>query len=140
MNEAMKYENIQEYFQQIGKEIDQNIVYAYIEPRKRDYLIWGNLVGFKFKYYLAAFYPDEIVLVPLTTMGKFADETITIPKDEINDVRIKKGMMQYKIILFLNDDKLKLKCNKFMLGASWQKENVSYLESVDWFKQELTIF
>lgn len=37
MNEAMKIENIQEYFEKRGKTVDKNIVMGTINPRNWDY-------------------------------------------------------------------------------------------------------
>lgn len=137
MNEAMKMENIQEYFENIGKTVDKNIVFGYVGPRKRDYFFWGALSAFKQKSYLIAFYPDEIIMVQLTAMGKFSDEQlIIIPKEAIDSMTVKKGFMQYKIVIHTVDQQIKLKCNKFILKTPWQKENTTYLEEIGWYWNE----
>lgn len=87
----------------------------------------------KQKYYIAAFYPNEIILAELTSNGNFSDEWIMLSKEDINSLDVKKGIMQYKIDIQTDDKKLKLKCNKFILNTSWQKENATYLEEVGWY-------
>jgi len=139
MNEAMKMANIRSYFAEMEKTIDSNVVYGYIEPRKRDFFLWGALSAFKQKHYIVAFYPDEIILVELTAGGNFSDERIMLAKEDINSLDVKKGLMQYKINIQTNDEKLKLKCNKFIINKLWQKENTTYLEEVDWYGDEFGI-
>lgn len=134
MNESMKVENIERYFQEIGKSAEQNVVYGYIDPKFSQYMLWGAFASFKMKNYLIAFYPDEIVFVGITVMGKLSDEHFSIPRNEMESMTVKKGLIQYKIVIKADGKKLPLKCNKKILGAPWQKEHIAFLESVDWYQ------
>ena len=137
MNEAMKMENIHEYFGEIGKTIDNNVVMGYTDPRKRDFFFLGAFSALKMKSYLIAFYSDEIVLAGLTTTGKFNEQRIHIPKKDIQSIKVKKGIMQYRIVIQTNEEKIKLRCNKFIFRTPWQKENTTYLENQNWYIEEL---
>lgn len=133
MNEAMKMENIQEYFEKMGKTVDKNIVMGTINPRNWDYFFLGALSALKIKSYLIAFYPDEIILAELTSTGKFNEEWICLSKNDIQSITVKKRIMQYKIVIHTNEEKIKLKCTKFIFNTPWQKENLKYLENNNWY-------
>lgn len=137
MNEAMKMENIHEYFGEIGKAVDKNVVMGYTDPRKRDYFFLGAFSAFKMKSYLIAFYSDEIILAGLTATGKFNEELIHLSKNDIQSIIVKKGIMQYKIMIQTKEEKIKLKCSKFIFNTPWQKENTTYLENQNWYIKEL---
>lgn len=137
MNEALKIENIKKYFAAIDRTVTTNFTYGYREPKKRWFLLGGALAAFKYKYYIIAFYPDEIVLAPLTSMGKFKEDYQVIPKEDIQTIAVKKGLIQYKVTIQMNEEKIKLKCNKFILNTPWQKENTTYLENNHWYIEKL---
>ena len=133
MNEAMKVENLKRFFGDINKPITTNYVSAYEDPSATSFLILGSLGGVDVKNYIVAFYPDEIVLAPLTLSGDFQGKYITVNKDQIQDISVKKGLMQYKVTLTVDGQKFKLKCTKFTMTSPWQKENVNFLASKDWY-------
>lgn len=90
MNEALKIKNIEKYFSTIGRTVTTNFTYGYREPKKRWFFIGGALAAFKYKYYIIAFYSDEIVLAPLSSMGKFKGDYQVIPKEDIQTIEVKK--------------------------------------------------
>lgn len=47
MNESMKTENIERYFQEIGKTAEKNVVYGYIDPKISQYMLWGGVCVFQ---------------------------------------------------------------------------------------------
>lgn len=137
MNEAMKMENIREYFGETGKNIDKNVVMGYTDPRKRDYFFLGPFSSFKMKSYLIAFYENEIIFARLTATGKFSDQFIRLSKNDIESLTVKKGIMQYKILIHTDEEKIKIKCSKFIFNTPWQKENTKYLDNHNWYIQKL---
>jgi len=130
----MKIENIQRHFQDIGKPVEQNVVYGYVEPKFLTYALIGPFSALKFKYYILGFFPDEIVFSALTMGGKFAGEHFSISKNEIESMTVKKGLIQYKVVIRSDGNKIPIKCNKFIAGSPWQKENTAYLESMNWYQ------
>ncbi|ALV22621.1 hypothetical protein [Carnobacterium antarcticum] len=136
MNEAMKVENIKEYMKPLDVEVSQNFVYGYTEPGLLSSFTYGALASFvDMSHFLLVFSPEEIVLVGLTLMGDFADTYVRIPRKDIELSKAKKGLIQYKIELKVKGDKkLKFKANKMIAAAKWQKGNIAFLESNNWYQ------
>lgn len=136
MKKAMSIESIEDvktYFDEIGKPVSNNFLYGYEDPKISSKIILGGLAGFNQKYYIVAFFPNEIVLAPLTITGKFRGEYINISKEEIQSINVKKGFMQHNVILKVENQKHKLSCNHFLRNKPWQKENLEHLNSVNWY-------
>lgn len=133
MNEALKIENINKFFDEIGKPVSTNFVYGYEDPKNSSFLLLGSLSVIDQKYYIAAFFENEIVLALLTRTGKFQGNYISIPQNQIKDIRVKKGLIQYKVIIDIDNQKHILKCNKFIFNMPWQKENIQHLENNAWY-------
>lgn len=83
---------------------------------------------------------------------RFSDEGINIMKlksgktDEVEDntliswkyikeLKIKKGLMSYNMAIILEGGKLEYTFNKFVLGNPWVKENIKWLEEVDFYRK-----
>ena len=83
---------------------------------------------------------------------RFSDESINIMKlksgktDEVEDntliswkyikeLKIKKGLMSYNMAIILEGGKLEYTYNKFVLGNPWVKENIKWLEEVDFYRK-----
>lgn len=83
---------------------------------------------------------------------RFSDEGINIMKlksgktDEVEDntliswkyikeLKIKKGLMSYNMTIILEGGKLEYTFNKFVLGNPWVKENIKWLEEVDFYRK-----
>lgn len=83
---------------------------------------------------------------------RFSDEGINIMKlksgktDEVEDntliswkyikeLKIKKGLMSYNMAIILEGGKLEYTYNKFVLGNPWVKENIKWLEEVDFYRK-----
>lgn len=138
MNEAMEAQNIKQYFERIEKPVSMNFTYSYSAPKFFSFLLWNGLAAFKYKHYIVAFFPEEIILVPLSFSGNFKDNPIRIFRNEIQNIQIKEGLLQYKIKVQTEDQTIKLKCTKFIINQSWQKENIAYLEGKAWYSEELS--
>lgn len=133
MNEALKVKNIEEHFNKIGKKISNNFVYGYENASTRSLFFLGALSAFNLKSYIIAFYPEEITLAALTMTGKFKDSYINIKEEEIESIKIKKGLIQYKVIIKTLDEKFKLNFNKTIFKNPWQKENIRHMEDNNWY-------
>ena len=88
------------------------------------------------EYNIAVFYPEEILILPLSMGGNFKDEHYTIEKKDINLFTVKKGWLTYKLKMDLKETNLTLTVSKKVFGRKWQKENMDYLESKQWFAYE----
>lgn len=87
------------------------------------------------KYFIIAFYDNEIMLLPLTMAGDFDinQDPIVLEKSMVDDIKIKKGLIQYKITIKTDSGDLKIKSNKKILTYPWQSDNIANLESNNWF-------
>lgn len=138
MNEALKIENLKKFFDEIGKPVSTNFLYGYEDPKSSSIFLLGGLAAVvDQKYYIVAFFPDEIILAPLTANGKFHGGYVNIPREQIQTINVKKGLMQYKVTIKVQNQKYKLNCNKFIMNTPWQKENIEYLENNGWYREEL---
>lgn len=138
MNEAMKIENIKTYMEPLDIPVSQNFVYGYTEPGIMSSFTYGALASFiDMQYYLLFFSSEEISLVGLTMMGQFSGKHIQIPYEDIEYLKVKKGLIQYKIVVKVKGEKkLTFKSNKVIAGIKWQKNNLAFLDSTDWYNSK----
>ena len=136
MNKALTETSIEKYLCSIGKKADNNYLYGYVEASNLDFALLGAFSFIKMKYFIIAFYEDEIVLIPLTIAGDFdlSQDPIILDRSIIDDIRIKKGLIQYKIRINTSSGDLIIKSNKKIVSCPWQSDNIAYLESNNWFK------
>ena len=135
MNEAMKEDNIREYMEPLGITINQNFVYAYTEPGLLSTFTYGAFSALvDMDLFILVFNPKEIVLVGLSKLGNFSGNYVHLPTDDIELLDVKKGLFQYKLELKIKDEKrMKFKVNKIIATSKWQKSNLDFLESVNWY-------
>ena len=89
------------------------------------------------QYYLLFFTSEEIILVGLTMMGQFSGNHIRIPYEDIDYLKVKKGLIQYKIVVKVSGEKkLTFKSNKVIAGIKWQKNNLAFLDSTNWYNSK----
>ena len=134
MNKAMNEQVIRAYFSSIGKTLSNNFLYAYVEPGNLDLALFGAISFIKMKNFIAAFYSDEIIIAPLTLTSDFdiTENPIIIREENIDSLKIKKGIIQYVITIVTKSGKLKLKCNKKIALYDWQASNLKYLDDNKW--------
>lgn len=136
MNKALSDTAINKYLSSLGKEAKNNYLYGYVEASNLDFALLGAFSYIKMKYFIIAFYENEIILLPLTMTGDFDpnQDPIVLEKSMIDDIKIKKGLIQYKITINTDGGDLKIKSNKKILTCPWQSDNIAHLESNNWFK------
>ena len=135
MNQALYVAAIENYLSSLGKQADNNYLYGYVEASNLDFALLGAFSYIKMKYFVITFYKNEIVLLPLTMAGDFdlKQEPIILDNSTIEDIKIKKGLIQYKITINTAGGDLVIKSNKKIVTCPWQSENIGYLESNNWF-------
>lgn len=135
MNNAINKQAIEEYLSALGRPNSENYLYAYIMPSNIDQLIFGPISALNIENLIVAFYKEDLVLIPLTLTGDFASDydPLIIPKADIADIKIKKGLMQYTLTIVTAQGDLKLKLSKKILGQAWQGDNIKNLEANNWF-------
>ena len=56
--------------------------------------------------------------------------------ERIKKIEVKKGLLlENSMIIVTNEMNVSLKMNKTVVGNSWVKENVNYLEEFDYYKR-----
>lgn len=133
LNQGMKQENIEAFLRTLGKEPNQNYVYGVVPPGVLSILMLGNFVGATMEYNIIAFYPDELVLLPLKMSGNFNGEHYVLPRNEMEDFQVKKGMLNYTVKFRTPEGKIKFNLNKIAAGAKWQRDNLEYLAANNWY-------
>ena len=87
MNEALKIENLKKYFDEIGKPVSTNFLYGYEDPKSSSFFLLGSLAVVDQKYYIVAFFPDEIILAPLKRFREACHFSDTDPsKQAVQDI------------------------------------------------------
>lgn len=127
-------EDILSYAESLGITLDRNYVYAYTEPTFKSFFFLGVFsILSDLKNFIIAFTQNEIILFGLTFTGKFADVNVRIHWEDVEQLEVKNGIMQDKITVKSKDEsKIVLQVNKRILGRSWQKENLEFLNKNNW--------
>ena len=139
MNNAMDEKAIEEYFTSIGKTLSDNFICGYVEPNDLDLPIFESLSYVSVKSFIISFDSNEIIMVPLSPVGNFQldEEPIIIKKENIDRIKVKKGIIQYALTIFLRDDKFKIKMGKKIISHDWHSNNLKYLIENNWFMPNL---
>ena len=134
MNSALNEQAIEKYLANIGKSISQNFLFAYVMPSNLDIVLFGSFSFAKMQNFIIVFYNEEVLLIPLTKMGDFdiTQKHIVIDGSSIENLNIKKGLMQYTITIVTSGGNLKLNCNKKIVSKPWQSNNLKFLETNNW--------
>ena len=127
MNEAMKVSNVQEYFNELDINIKNNVIYAQIDAKAWKYLAFSGFATLSIQHFLLCFEKDRVVVAGVTTMGGFTKQNEVIKKDRIQSISYKKGLIQGKLIITIENDEYIFIVPKTILVAPWHKENLRVL-------------
>lgn len=137
MNQASKPENIEEFLEDITTDRQGDYIYGYSAPKLLASLTYGNLAYLTHSnYFILYFTSDTLFLLTINLKGDFTRDYVTIPYTDIETFKVKKGLIQYVLTLKIKEEKqsLKIKCNKFIVSMSWQKENIQHLIDKEWYQ------
>jgi hypothetical protein len=82
--------------------------------------------------YLFRFSSDGINLFPIQGDWNIADN-LQISWDEVNNFKIKNGLLENEMLIETQSMKIEMKINKVVANNSWVKENISYLKDKNYF-------
>ena len=82
--------------------------------------------------YLFRFSSDGINLFPIQGDWNIADN-LQISWDEINNFKMKNGLLENEMVIETQSMKIEMKINKVVTNNSWIKENISYLKEKNYF-------
>ena len=127
MNEAMKFENIKTYMNDLNLVPDKNFIYAQIDAKFWKYAMFSGFAALSIQHFLLCFEADKVVLIGVTTMGDFGNKTSEILRADISSIQYKKGMLQGSLVIETGTEKISFKVPKVIAVAPWQKGNLEYL-------------
>ncbi len=82
--------------------------------------------------YLFGFSERGINLFPIQGDWNIADN-LYISWDEINNFKMKNGLLENEMAIETKSMKIEMKINKVIANNSWIKENISYLKEKNYF-------
>ena len=82
--------------------------------------------------YLFGFSERGINLFPIQGDWNIADN-LYISWDEINNFKMKNGLLENEMVIETKSMKIEMKINKVIANNSWIKENISYLKEKNYF-------
>ena len=82
--------------------------------------------------YLFRFSSDGINLFPIQGDWNIADN-LQISWDEINNFKMKNGLLENEMVIETQSMKIEMKINKVVANNSWIKDNINYLKDNNYF-------
>ena len=82
--------------------------------------------------YLFGFNAQGISLFPIQGDWNIANN-LHISWDEINNFKMKNGLLENEMVIETQSMKIEMKINKVVANNSWIKENISYLKEKNYF-------
>lgn len=137
MNQASKPENIQMFLEDIATDGKGEYIYGYSDPKMLASLTYGNLAYLaNLNYFILYFTSNSLYLLTVDVRGDFTMDYVEIPYTDIESFKAKNGLIQYVLTLKIKRESqsLKIKCNKFIMGMPWQKENIQHLVDKNWYQ------
>jgi hypothetical protein len=124
---GLKEEEIIEYITSKGFNLkEKSFVWCNKMPSNSDYFTFGSLANLNIKYYIIVFLENDIMLIPVVGIKTMKDY-ILISKKEVKLLKFKKAIISYNVIIKTSKNTVKLRINKFMIGANWHKENLKII-------------
>ncbi len=127
MNQSTKMENIVEYIKVNNIDfIDEKyILYGRKEPTNTSLFLFGGLGALTMKQYILVFGKEHLTLIWLSMTGDFKNAFDVISYNDIFDISYREGMLTNVFTFYMDDEKLKIKCNKKVMGMHWQSTNMN---------------
>lgn len=107
---------------------EQTMVYAQVMPNMGSYFLWGPYAQLvKGQYFVMCLDEDRVILIPLGKVSGKIDkklDPIVIPKEELDEVKVKRGRMMHTVKLKGDEVELPLKLSAIAMGLPWHKRNL----------------
>lgn len=119
-------QNIKDYMEKTGQQTEeQTCVWAVRTPSVINMALFGPAsILFDMRYNILNVSKDGIMLIGVDAAGRLTPVHMWLPKENIKNVKIKKGMVSYDIEIGTAEGTLKYRINKVMIGSGFQKTNL----------------
>ncbi len=126
MNQSTKLENVLDYVK--AHDIDftdsKYVLYGRTDASNTSLFLFGGLGALSMKQYIMIFGENYLTLILLSMSGDFKESFTTISYDDIFDISFKKGILTNLFIFYTDKEKIKIRCNKKVIGMHWQSTNM----------------
>ncbi|MCF1616693.1 hypothetical protein LQF63_03330 [Tetragenococcus koreensis] len=126
VNKSIKLENIIAYVKEHDIDfIDSKyVLYGRMDTSALNLFLLGGLGALTMKQFVIIFGENQLTLILLTLPGDFKEKAMTILYEDIFKITFKEGILVDVFTFYIEDRKFKVKCNKKIVGMSWQSENL----------------
>ncbi len=127
MNQSTKIENVIAYVK--AHDIDfthsKYVLYGRTGATNISLFLFGGLGALSMKQYIMVLGENYLTLILLSMSGDFKENFTTISYDDIFDISFKKGLITNLFIFHTDNEKIKIRCNKKVIGMRWQSTNMA---------------
>lgn len=124
----LKENDIKDYLSQYNVPYEENSsIIGVIMPSKAEYFFGSTIsVALSLNYHVLHFNKNGIIIIPMDNItGKLIkDVYLFISYNKMDELNLKKKMTHYDLCIFREENDLKYRVNKVMIGASWHKKNL----------------
>lgn len=126
MNQATQLENIINFVK--THEIDftdsKYVLYGRTDATNISLFLFGGRGALSMKQYIMILGESHLTLILLSMKGDFKEDFPVISYDDIFDISFNEGVFTNVFIFYTENEKLKIRCNKKILGMHWQRANM----------------
>lgn len=123
----LKENDIKEYLNRNELAYSENAsVWAVVMPSKITYFIGSaTLTALSLQYNVVHFNNDGVAVIGVNNItGKLEPSFIFVPNSDITEIKFKKKLLSYELLIATTRGNLSYKVNKTMVGAPWHKANL----------------
>lgn len=126
MNQSTKLENVINFVK--AHDIDftdsKYVLYGRTDAANIRLFLFGGLGALSMKQYIMILGESHLTLIRLSIKGDFKENYLVISYDDIYDISFNEGLITNVFTFYTENEKLKIRCNKKILGMHWQKTNM----------------
>ncbi|MGF7004503.1 hypothetical protein [Ohessyouella blattaphilus] len=131
----LNFKTVEKILRSYNYEYENNILYGGNKVRTKAVVPVGPLILYAQNRQWPYFFRFSIEGINLIRMkngnADQVEDNILVPWMYIKDLRIRKGIISYSMKIITDTEKLEFFFSKFVVGNDWIKENIKYLQSIN---------